>query len=129
MHQQPYEQMNSFSDQKKEDACRTIQNCWLRYIAPSLAALKLALKLEICENNEIHIMRNDFNAKIMEYCVRVLSGRQHRGFWKYILELIKRGLWIDEFTGGPRAYLYVRVQKAYDILGGTVWVQYGTHGA
>ena len=107
--------MNSFSDQKREDACRTIQNCWRRYIAPTWAAVDISLNLEIDENAEIHVMRES-TAKIMEYCVRVLSGRQHRDYWKFILGLVRRGLWVDEFTGGSRACFYVRVQNACDTL-------------
>jgi hypothetical protein len=107
--------MNSFSDQKREDACRTIQNCWWRYIGPTWAAVYISLNLEIDENIEIHVMRES-NAKIMEYCVRVLSGRQHRTYWKFILGLVRRGLWVDEFTGGPGARFYIRVENACDTL-------------
>jgi len=92
-----------------------IQNCWRCYIAPTRAAVDISLNLEIDENAEIHVMQES-TAKIMEYCVRVLSGRQHRDYWKFILGLVRRGLWVDEFTGGPHACFYVRVQNACDTL-------------
>tara|TARA_Y100000591_G_scaffold333389_1_gene376986 strand:- start:15300 stop:15692 length:393 start_codon:yes stop_codon:yes gene_type:complete len=72
-------------------ACKKIQNCWNNYFGPIRGAIDIALELEVGEDG-IFLVYWPSTAKIMEYCANKITGKNHRGFWKFIVEQIQTGL-------------------------------------
>ena len=95
----------------REQACKKIQKNWRKYFAPIESAIDIALELEV-DLDGIFIVLWPETAKIMEYCARVVSGKHHRGFWKFIIDQIQIGLHLFEYTGGPTAIYYNRTEEA-----------------
>ena len=99
----------------RNNASKLIQKSWGKYFAPIGSAIEVALELEVDQDGTFLIMWPS-TAKIMEHCAKVVTGKHHREFWKFIIEQIQIGLFKDEHTGGPGAIYYNRTEFACDKL-------------
>lgn len=59
---------------------------------------------------------NPDTANILEYCVKILSGKEDRVFWNNALMNIDYDLWENEYSDGPGASYKNRSEEAYYIL-------------
>ena len=94
----------------REDAGLKIKKCWRKFQIPKKIAKMLVGSVPLLG------MMNPDTADIMEYCVKILSGKEHPVFWDNILSNIEYELWMDEYSGGPGAPYKNRSEKAYYIL-------------
>mgnify|MGYP004188593363 CR=1 FL=1 len=99
----------------RNNACKLLQTNWSKYLARIESAIDIALEFEV-DHNSIFLTMIPSNARIMEYCAKVVTGKHHRGFWKFIIQQIQFGLFKDEYTGGPGAIYYNRTEIACDKL-------------
>ena len=99
----------------RNNACKLIQKKWSKYFARIESAIDIALELEV-DNEGTFLVMWPSNTRIMEYCAKIVTGKHHRGFWKFIVDQIQIGLFKDEYTGGPGAIYYNRTEFACDKL-------------
>ena len=99
----------------RNEACKKIQKNWGKYFAPIIGAIDVALELEVGEDGFFLVMWPS-TARIMEHCANKISGKNHHGFWKFITQQIKLGLYNELYTGGPDAPYYNRTELACDKL-------------
>lgn len=102
------------------DTATKIQKKWLKYRAPKVAAEQLRdsvyeLMTTDADGLEIDVM-NPHTVQVIEYVATVLSGKEERYEWTLFLSAITRGLWEDQFTGGPGARYYNRTEIALNTL-------------
>ena len=100
----------SLRHEMREDASRIIKKCWNKFQAPKMVAKMLVGRAHAAG------MMNPDTADIMEYCVKVLSGKEDWQFWNEVLVNIDYELWVDEYSGGPGVPYKNRSGKAYHIL-------------
>jgi hypothetical protein len=100
----------SLRHKRREDASRMIKKCWNKFQAPKKVAKILVGRARVAG------MMNPDTADIMEYCTKVLYGKEDPKFWKEVLVNIDYELWVDEYTDGPGAPYKNRSEKAYSIL-------------
>ena len=99
----------------RNNACKLIQKNWYIYLARIESAIDIALEFEV-DHDGIFLTMVPSNARIMEYCAEVVTGKKNRAFWKFIIEQIQIGLFKDEYTGGPGSIYYNRTEIACDKL-------------
>jgi hypothetical protein len=100
----------SFRYQFREDAQRTIVRNWKKFQAPKKVAYDLVI--EEREGLPMSVVYLD-TARIMKYCVKVLSGKENHTFWRAILEELDYELWENEYADGPGAKNYLTIQNCY----------------
>ena len=105
----------------REDAQGRIVRCWEKFQAPKKVAKLLIertwpMSLADEPNAQTANAMDPYTANIMEYNVKVLSGKEDPEFWKEVLEMFDYELWVNEYTGGPGAEYYKRNEAAYNSL-------------
>ena len=106
-------QILSMRHNMREDSQKTIVRCWVKFLAPK----KIAQCLVERERNRLSLdVMFPETANVMEYCTNVLSGKEDPKFWKEVLLDVDYELWVNEYTGGPRAKYYKRNKAAFDVL-------------
>jgi len=95
-----------------------IQKKWRKYHAPKIVAADL---LASCYSSRPGIyasvlVMEPHTAGVMEYIVKVLSGKEDRTIWNTFLEDIEYALFEDQFSGGPWAQYYNRTDAAFETL-------------
>ena len=100
----------SFRHEMRVNTCATIQKWWKKFQAPKNVAKMLCSTF-----GGFGVMHPD-TADIMEYCVKVLSGKENPKFWNMALDEVDYKLWVDEYSGGPGAPYKFRTGEAYHIL-------------
>lgn len=93
-------------------ASNKIQNGWKKYMLPEVTAMDISLDIEI-DSDEIIMVSLPQTAKLMEICAHIIRGKHNQDYWLLVMEYIKEGLDIDEYTGGPGSVYYNRTEKAY----------------
>ena len=104
----------SVRHEMREDARGTIVRCWEKFQAPKKVAQHL-VETERMYISPMDVMYHEV-ASIMEYNVKVLSGKEDPVFWKEVLEEVDYELWVNEYTGGPGAEYYERNEEAFVVL-------------
>ena len=112
----------------REEAQRTIVRTWKKFQAPKKVAHYLVERERWSMGgvwNEEGVFGGDSmnvtfpeTADIMEYCVKVLSGREKPNYWKEILEEVEFELWSNQYSCGGRLeeeYMS-RVDSAFEKL-------------
>ena len=93
-------------------ASNKIQNGWKKYMLPEVTAMDISLDIEI-DSDEIIMVSLPQTANLMEICAHIIRGKHNQDYWLVVMEGIKEGLVMDEYTGGPSAVYYNRTEKAY----------------
>ena len=109
----------------RANAQATIARCWMKFDGPKQVARLLVDKEKSASvfwggewqsiETPMHVMIPD-TADIMEYCVKVLSGRENPNYWKGILKEVEYEMWINQYSGGPGAEYMSRVDDAFMVL-------------
>lgn len=100
----------------REEAERTIVKYWDKFKAPKLVAQYLIEKDDFRLRNNNRLVINIFlpdTANIMEYCAKVLSGKEKPDYWNMILNEVEYELWHNEYSGGPGASNLSRTNNAF----------------
>ena len=112
---------------KRQNAQKMIANTWQKFQAPKLVAHHLIEK----EKSEMTIRHHagvgsgiklnidvmeSHTANIMEYCAKILSGKEKPDYWNKILNEVEYELWLNEYSGGPQAKYKSRSNDAFDKL-------------
>ena len=93
-------------------ASNKIQKRWKKYMLPELTAMDISLDIEI-DSDEIIMVSLPQTANLIEICAHIIRGKHNQDYWLLVMEGIKEGLDIDEYTGGPGSVYYNRTEKAY----------------
>ena len=75
----------------RNQAIKTIQNNWRKYMQKDIIAIDISLEIEIDENSYMMVSSPD-TAKILDFCANIISGKHDEKYWLIILEGIKEGL-------------------------------------
>ena len=79
-------------------------------------AIDLALELQVDQEGYIMVSIPE-TSDILNICLKIMKNKIGLWFWEIILEKLKNGLYIEEYTGGPGAIYYNRTEQAYyDLL-------------
>ena len=93
-----------------------ISRFWKKYIMADILAIDLALDLEVDQKGYI-IVSIPETSDILNICLKIMKNKVGLWFWEIILEKLKNGLFIEEYTGGPGAIYYNRTEQVYyDLL-------------
>jgi hypothetical protein len=94
-----------------------IQKWWRGHSARQLARQYIEFtEYGFARVGEINPMLPE-TATEMEYCADNACLELWNGYWwKHLVTRVKEALWLDEFTGGPGAVYYNRVEAAVDRL-------------
>jgi len=114
---------------KRQDAQRMIASTWQKFQAPKLVAhhliekekSQMAALIGLMGGVDVGIKLNidvmlPHTANIMEYCVKILSGKEKPKYWNMILREVEYELWYNEYSGGPGTKYMLRVAHAFDKL-------------
>ena len=110
-----------------ETNARVIQTYWYKFSNPQKVAMKLWKDFE--ENDHDAWGEDYYNdqpnliipktAKLMKYSSKVLTGKgnfKKIQFWKKIIYFIDDSLCLEQYTGGPQAYLYNEIEEYFNIM-------------
>ena len=100
----------SMRHEMREDAQGTIVRCWKKFDAPKQVAHYLVESERF--GLPMSVMFPE-TADIMEYCVKVLSGREKPVYWRAVLEEVEYEMWLNQYSGGPGAEYMSRVDDAF----------------
>jgi hypothetical protein len=109
-----------FRNKLREKEAIKIQKRYLKFRAPEKAAIDLVLDKLPVDDDAVALCFDDYTRKIVEYCVKVLSGKYYVEFWNIILKCVKDGLVMDKpIVASLRNDFqnnYYSTSKAYNIL-------------
>lgn len=116
----------SMRNEMRQDSQRTIARCWMKFAGPKQVARLLVDKEKSSlvfwgggsdgvGGWRMHVMVPD-TADIMEYCAKVLSGREKPDYWKNILQEVEYEMWLNQYSGGPGSEYMSRVDEAFLVL-------------
>ena len=104
------------------NAQATIAKCWKKFEAPKKVAHYLVERERwstggvwnhgVFGGDSMNVMFPE-TADIMEYCVKVLSGREKPNYWKEILQEVEYEIWLNQYSGGPGVEYMSRVDDAF----------------
>ena len=94
---------------------RIISKSWKKYIMADNLAIDLALELQVDQDGYIMVSIPE-TSEILNICLKIMKNKIGLWFWEIILEKLKNGLFIEEYTGGPGAIYYNRTEQAYQDL-------------
>ena len=100
----------------RNKSAEIIYKSWKKYIIADNLAIELAQKLQLDQDGNIKISIPE-TSKILNMCIKIIKQKKNWWFWNIILENLKYGLFIEEYTGGPGATYYNKTEQAYyDLL-------------
>lgn len=109
----------------REKAQITIVRYWKKFYAPKKVAHYLVeserwsmggvWKDGVFGGDSMNVMFPE-TADIMEYCVKVLSGREKPNYWNVVLGEVEHEIWLNQYSGGPGAEYMSRVDSAFEKL-------------
>ena len=92
-----------------------ISKSWRKYIMADNLAIDLALELQVDQEGYLMVSIPE-TSEILNICLKIMKNKIGLWFWETILEKLKNGLFIEEYTGGPSAIYYNRTEQAYQDL-------------
>lgn len=101
-----------------EENARLIQQYWYKFINPQKVAIKL---LKDFANNliDFHNSMVPETGRIITYSAKVLTSKgspKKINFCISIIKLLQLCLWFNEYSDGPQAYVYNKIEKGLHIL-------------
>ena len=115
----------SMRHEMRKDAKQKIVTAWYNFQSPKRVAKLLVYKERwsgggvwndgVFDGTRMNVMIPD-TAGIMEYCAKVLSGREKPDYWKNILKEVEYEMWLNQYSGGPGVEYMSRVDDAFNIL-------------
>ena len=115
----------SMRNEMRQNSQKTIAKYWNKFQSPKRVAKLLVYKERwlgggawndgVFDGNRMNVMIPD-TAGIMEYCAKVLSGRENPNYWKGILQEVEYEMWLNQYSGGPGAEYMSRVDDAFLVL-------------
>ena len=107
----------SIRNDMRANAQEMIARCWKKFYAPKQVARFLVSKKFETNWNEIGEYRMNVmmaeTANIMEYCAKVLSGRENPHYWKWILEEVEYEMLIYQYNSGSKTLSIYRVEDSF----------------
>lgn len=114
----------SMRNEMRQDSQRTIARCWMKFRSPKKIAKLIVYEEKwfnarwsngVWDGDRMNVMI-PITAGIMEYCAKVLSGREKPDYWKNILQEVEYEMWLNQYSGGPGVEYMSRVDDAFNIL-------------
>ena len=114
----------SLRNEMRQNSQKTIARYWNKFQAPKKIAKLMVYEEKwlnarwingVWEGDRMNVMI-PATADIMEYCAKVLSGREKPDYWKNILQEVEYEMWLNQYSGGPGAEYMSRVDDAFNIL-------------
>jgi hypothetical protein len=100
----------------RKDALKTIKKAWDKFRAPKIVAYEIISPYMNAEHEYTIPVMDLQIAQIMEFCVKVLSGKEAPSFWNAVLEVLTQELWMNEYSGGPGAKYKNSIEIAVEKL-------------
>lgn len=94
----------------RSNEVRKIQKAWEKYLIKEYTAIDVALDLEVDTYGLIMISIPE-TPKILKICNKIIRGNCNKEFWLGLVENIKTGLELEEYTGGPGAIYYNKTEE------------------
>ena len=110
-------------DEIRDSACVAIQKCWGKFQAPKNIAKMLTRNwvwtdefgIGAAFGHEPYVFDPE-TMQILEYCVKVLSGKEDPAFWQDVLRVVDFQLWMNAYNGGAGVRFYIRAEEAQQVL-------------
>ena len=109
----------------REEAQKTIVRTWKKFYAPKKIAHYLVERERwsmggvwndgVFGGDSMNVMFPE-TADIMEYCAKILSGRENPNYWNAVLKEVEHEMWMNQYSGGPGAEYMDRVNNAFEVL-------------
>ena len=110
-----------------EENSKIIQKYWHKYTNPQKVAKELWINFENEDPaawgegtfNEEPYLIIPKTEKLMKFACRVVTGKGDYdtiSYWKFVMRSVNRSLWTEEFTGGPGAIMYNKIQDYLHIM-------------
>ena len=115
----PEEILNIIYNIRDNHVAYKFQKCWKKYHGKKIVAIQLREAIYDYVLPQIEPLVDvmcPHTANVLEYIVKVFSGKEKKSEWLLFIERVEFGLWVDEYTGGPGAPYYIRTDIALDTL-------------
>lgn len=96
----------------RNNEVKKIQKTWNKYLIKEVTAIDIALDIEV-DTYGLIIISIQKTSRILRICNKIISGNYNKEFWLALIENIKIGLDLEEYTGGPGSVYYNRTQEEW----------------